>query len=184
MVFFTNGFFQLSYRMQDGRLWAGMGRAANNLGAVITGVASVSLLNGENHILTAVLALVLFVLISVTLLWYYSCTQIVKAPEAMESREMSAGQSRLERFAKYFDLTEREQEVLQLLLLSDDGMQEIADSLFVSRAMLYRHIAALNEKTGTRSRIGLIQFYYNWEEDKKYLSIGGNLPCKTERSSV
>ena len=184
VVFFTNGFFQLSYRMQDGRLWAGMGRAANNLGAVITGVASVSLLNGENHILTAVLALVLFVLISVTLLWYYSCTQIVKAPEAMESREMSAGQSRLERFAKYFDLTEREQEVLQLLLLSDDGMQEIADSLFVSRAMLYRHIAALNEKTGTRSRIGLIQFYYNWEEDKKYLSIGGNLPCKTERSSV
>lgn len=42
VVFFTNGFLQLSYRMQDGRLWAGMGRAANNLGAVITGVASVS----------------------------------------------------------------------------------------------------------------------------------------------
>ena len=167
VVFFTNGFLQLSYRMEDGRLWAGMGRAANNLGAVITGVASVSLLNGENHILTAVLALVLFVLISVALLWYYSCTQIVKAPEGMGSREMSAGQSRLERFAKYFDLTEREQEVLQLLLLSDDGMQEIADSLFVSRAMLYRHVSALNEKTGTRSRIGLIQFYYNWEEDKK-----------------
>ena len=156
-----------SYRMEDGRLWAGMGRAANNLGAVITGVASVSLLTGENHILTAVLALVLFVLISVALLWYYSCTQIVKAPEGMESREMSGSQSRLERFAKYFDLTEREQEVLQLLLLSDDGMQEIADSLFVSRAMLYRHVSALNEKTGTRSRIGLIQFYYNWEEDKK-----------------
>lgn len=157
VVFFTNGFLQLSYRMQDGRLWAGMGRAANNLGAVITGVASVSLLTGENHILTAVLAL----------LWYYSCTQIVKTPEEMESREMSGSQSRLERFAEYFGLTEREQEVLQLLLLSDDGMQEIADSLFVSRAMLYRHVSALNEKTGTRSRIGLIQFYYNWEEDKK-----------------
>lgn len=167
VVFFTNGFLQLSYRMQDGRLWAGMGRTANNLGAVITGVASVSLLTGENHILTAVLALVLFVLISVALLWYYSCTQIVKAPEEMESCEMSGSQSRLERFAEYFDLTEREQEVLQLLLLSDDGMQEIADSLFVSRAMLYRHVSALNEKTGTRSRIGLIQFYYNWEEDKK-----------------
>ena len=167
VVFFTNGFLQLSYRMQDGKLWAGMGRAANNLGAVITGVASVSLLTGEDHILTAVLALVLFVLISVALLWYYSCTQIVKAPEEMESREMSGSQSRLERFAESFGLTEREQEVLQLLLLSDDGMQEIADSLFVSRAMLYRHIAALNEKTGTRSRIGLIQFYYNWEEDKK-----------------
>lgn len=56
--------------------------------------------------------------------------------------------------------------------------------LFVSRTLLYRHISALNEKTGTRSRIGLIQFNYNWEENKKYLSIGGNLPCKTEISSV
>lgn len=203
VVFFTNGFFQLSYRMQDGKLWAGMGRAANNLGAVITAMASVSLLTGESHILTAVLALVLFVLISVSLLWYYNCTQIVigkvedgvaagqvlcpeaetggntvstgqpdgesgaETPGETERREMSGRQSRMQRFAECFDLTEREQEVLQILLLSDDGMQEIADSIFVSRAMLYRHIAALNEKTGTKSRIGLIQFYYNWEEDKK-----------------
>ena len=105
-----------------------MGRAANNLGAVITGVASISLLTEENHILTAVLALVLFVLISVALLWYYSCTQIVKAPEAMESREMAGSQSRLERFAESFDLTEREQEVLQLLLLSDDGMRDVVSA--------------------------------------------------------
>ena len=143
------------------------GKSGEQSGRCDTGVASVSLLTGEDHILTAVLALVLFVLISVALLWYYSCTQIVKAPEAMESREMAGSQSRLERFAESFDLTEREQEVLQLLLLSDDGMQEIADSLFVSRAMLYRHVSVLNEKNGTRSRIGLIQFYYNWEEDKK-----------------
>lgn len=171
VVFFTNGFIQLSYRMADGKMWAGMGRAANNLGAVITGVASVSLLNGDSHVLTAVLALVLFVFISGLLLWYYDCTQIVieKAPasEEAKSREVPDSRRRMQRFAECFGLTEREQEVLQILLLSDDGMQEIADSLFVSRAMLYRHVAALNEKTGTRSRIGLIQFYYNWEEEKK-----------------
>ena len=174
VVFFTNGFLQLSYRMQDGRLWAGMGRTANNLGAVITGVASVSLLTGENHILTAVLALVLFVLISVALLWYYDCTQIVIAGEetlkvggddetAGEENPGHTEKDKLERFADQYGLTEREEEVLEILLLSDDGMQEIADSLFVSRAMLYRHVTSLNEKTGTRSRIGLIQFYYNWE---------------------
>ena len=171
VVFFTNGFIQLSYRMAGGKMWAGMGRAANNLGAVITGVASVSLLNGDSHVLTAVLALVLFVFISGLLLWYYDCTQIVieKAPasEEAKSREVPDSRRRMQRFAECFGLTEREQEVLQILLLSDDGMQEIADSLFVSRAMLYRHVAALNEKTGTRSRIGLIQFYYNWEEEKK-----------------
>lgn len=208
VVFFTNGFIQLSYRMQDGKLWAGMGRAANNLGAVITGVASVSLLTGDSHVLTAALALVLFVLISVSLLWYYNCTQIVigkaesgaktggvtgiaverdlrqevgntgsagqpdgksgaETPKEMESPKTSGRQSRMQRFAECFGLTAREQEVLQILLLSDDGMQEIADSLFVSRAMLYRHVTALNEKTGTKSRIGLIQFYYNWDEEKK-----------------
>lgn len=188
VVFFTNGFIQLSYRMRDGKLWAGMGRVANNLGAVITGVASVSLLTGDSHVLTAVLALVLFVLISVSLLWYYNCTQIVikKAegagagnagqpdwesgaddPKEMESREISGSQSRMQRFAECFGLTEREQEVLQILLLSDDGMQEIADSLFVSRAMLYRHVSTLNEKTGTRSRIGLIQFYSSTITGKK-----------------
>ena len=184
VVFFTNGFFQLSYRMRDGKLWAGMGRAANNLGAVITGVASVSLLVGGNHVLTAILALVLFVLISVALLWYYHCTQIViektddgTATAAEENSRMLCdvpetegdigSRNRMQRFSECFDLTQREQEVLQILLLSDDGMQEIADSLFVSRAMLYRYVATLNEKTGTKSRIGLIQFYYNWEENKK-----------------
>ena len=40
-------------------------------------------------------------------------------------------------------------------------------NIMISRAMLYWHVSALNEKTGTKSRIGLIQFYYNWEEDKK-----------------
>ena len=25
----------------------------------------------------------------------------------------------------------------------------------------YRHIASLNEKTGTKARVGLLQFYYN-----------------------
>lgn len=51
-----------------------------------------------------------------------------------------------------------------MLLSSDDSVQEIADALFISRAALYRHIGSLNEKTETKSRIGLIQFYYGWNE--------------------
>ena len=44
--------------------------------------------------------------------------------------------------------------------------------------------SALNEKTGTRSRIGLIQFYYNWEEDKKYLLVESTLQNRNKFSII
>ena len=68
----------------------------------------------------------------------------------------------LEMFADSFSLTEREKEVLEVLLVSDENVQDIAETLMISRAALYRHIASLNEKTGTKSRIGLVQFYYRY----------------------
>ena len=37
----------------------------------------------------------------------------------------------------------------------------------ISRPVLYRHISSLNEKTGTKSRIGLLQFYYEWIPEKE-----------------
>jgi len=37
----------------------------------------------------------------------------------------------------------------------------------LSRPVLYRHIRSLNEKTGTQSRIGLLQFYYEWMPENK-----------------
>ena len=50
----------------------------------------------------------------------------------------------------------------QVILVSDENVQDIAETLMISRAALYRHIASLNEKTGTKSRIGLVQFYYRY----------------------
>ena len=66
------------------------------------------------------------------------------------------------RFAEKYRLTDREQEVLRELLESDESVQDIAGKLYISRTALYKHISSLNEKTDTRSRIGLIQFYYAW----------------------
>ena len=62
---------------------------------------------------------------------------------------------------------EEEQEVLKMLLASDEEVQGIANRLYISRAMLYRYISSLNKKTDTNSRIGLIQFYYTWKPEKK-----------------
>ena len=38
---------------------------------------------------------------------------------------------------------------------------------YVLGTMFYRYISALNKKTDTNSRIGLIQFYYTWKPEKK-----------------
>ena len=68
-------------------------------------------------------------------------------------------------FSEQFSLTDREQDVLKVLLESDENVQEIAEQILISRAALYRHITSLNEKTETKSRIGLLQFYYSWKKE-------------------
>ena len=67
----------------------------------------------------------------------------------------------LENASREYQLTPREREVLQALVTSDKTAQEIAHEIGMSRAAFYRHIASLNEKTGTKARVGLLQFYYN-----------------------
>ena len=52
-------------------------------------------------------------------------------------------------------------------LKSDKNVKEIAQELYISRAALYRHISNMNEKTDTKSREGLIKFYYQWEKSGK-----------------
>ena len=62
----------------------------------------------------------------------------------------------------YQNIKEREKEVLHALLFSDKDVQDIAESLFISRAALYRHISSINQKTNTNKRVGIIQYYYAW----------------------
>lgn len=66
VVYFTTGFMELSYYMYLPELWAGLGRVINNLGAVLTGTVSVSLLIENSGIALIIITLVLFVLISIT----------------------------------------------------------------------------------------------------------------------
>ena len=148
VVYFTTMFIQFSYNTDIPELWAGMGRAVNNAGAVITSFTSVLLLSSANTMIISVVALVLFVI-------------SVKEPVSTEP----AVNYKLERFVQAYSLTEREKEVLQVLTESDGNVSELASTLCMSRSALYRHISAINEKTDTSSRIGLIQFYYSWSEN-------------------
>lgn len=176
VVFFTTSFMDLSYKMKVPQVWAGLGRAVNNICAGLTGAFSLELIQSADSVVISIIALTLFALISVAIFTYTNQLRGDVDTEAgigKEEYEDSTGGMKNEddaehfrQFSETFKLTAREQEVLKLLLTSDDSVQNMAEQLFISRAALYRHISSLNEKTNTKSRIGLLQFYYAWADNK------------------
>ena len=162
VVFFTVSFMDLACYMKIPELWAGIGRAVNNICVVLTSALSVTLLSSKDSMVIIITALILFVLISIAIYVYQSQfggeeTKKDEQPVVDDTEKFSA-------FSEQFSLTDREQDVLKVLLESDENVQEIAEQLLISRAALYRHITSLNEKTETKSRIGLLQFYYSWKK--------------------
>lgn len=170
VVYFTTGFINVSYGMGWQALWAGAGRAINNIGAGIVGVISYVIVETPGIMAMSVTVIMLLVLISIAVFVLenlqkrqYRHYDEEKVTDVMKNT-VGGTSVDLERFSDVHHLTAREREVLQTLLVSDGSMQDIADSLFISRASLYRHVASMNEKTDTKSRVGLIQYFYGWHE--------------------
>lgn len=155
-VYFTTSFMEYALHTGHPVFWAGFGRAVNNIGAGLIGSVSIAVFAKKDAVLISIIAVVLFVCIHIALTLYSGWMHKINTAFAPEEKE----EQRFAHFAEQYHLTEREQEVLQVLLESDDSVQNIAEQLYISRAALYRHITSLNEKTHTRSRVGLIQFYY------------------------
>ena len=171
MVYFTTSFINISYNMDWPSLCTGAGRTVNNIGAGIVGIMTYVITETPGVMVMSILVIVLLVLISIAVFVldgiqkrqykHYDEENVIKDEGVEVRKEKDFGA-----FADKHRLTAREQEVLQKLLVSDGSVQDIADELYISRASLYRHISSMNEKTGTRSRVGLIQYYYGWSEDE------------------
>ena len=171
VVYFTTGFINVSYGMRWSALWSGAGRAVNNIGAGIVGIISYMLIDFPGIMVMSVVVILLLVLISIAVFVLenlqkeqyrrYDEEKVTKSAENSNARV----EVDFECFADAHHLTGREREVLQKLLVSDGSVQDIADELYISRASLYRHISSMNEKTGTKTRVGLIQYYYGWHEE-------------------
>lgn len=171
VVYFTTGFINVSYGMHWSALWSGAGRAVNNIGAGIEGIISYMLIDSPGIMVMSVVVILLLVLISIAVFVLenlqkeqyrrYDEEKVTKSAENSNARV----EVDFECFADAHHLTGREREVLQKLLVSDGSVQDIADELYISRASLYRHISSMNEKTGTKTRVGLIQYYYGWHEE-------------------
>lgn len=66
-------------------------------------------------------------------------------------------------FSTAFSLTDREQSVFDQLVNTEKSIQEIADSLFISRRTCQRYITSIYEKVDAKSRMGLYQSYIEWQ---------------------
>lgn len=171
VVYFTTGFINVSYGMRWPAFWTGAGRAVNNIGAGIVGIISYMMIDPPGIMVMSVVVILLLVLISIAVFVLenlqkkqyrrYDDEKVIESVKNSNARV----EVDFERFADTHHLTGREREVLQKLLISDGSVQDIADELYISRASLYRHISSMNEKTGTKTRVGLIQYYYGWYEE-------------------
>ncbi len=159
-VYFTVSFMEAAPKMKTPELWAGMGRTVNNLCSFAITEVTVYLLSFENDIVMTGVILVLFAAASV------SINLLVALEREEEEAKINDMPEKVELFAERFALTDREKEVLKGMLTWDGSVQEIAEHLSVSRAALYRYIGTLNEKTDTKGRVSLLQFYYEWNPKK------------------
>ena len=158
-VFFTTAFMEFARYTRIPELWAGLGRAVNNItAAAITG-GSLALLSSGNSIAAITIVLILFVTVSIVTALYTNKRKAFM-DEMLASDIMTMDDhERLQVFSKEYSLTARETEVFGLLVNTEDTLQVIAENLYISRRTLERYISAIYEKTGVKSRIGLIRIY-------------------------
>lgn len=189
-VYFASRFMIFACHTDKPALWAGMGRAVNNTAAVVVAGVSLYIMRAPQYV-TMITGVLLFAVTSVIVFAYHEQLRrgdteiyssvashnqenVYRKRQAEDKAEITVYETvkmtddeLLELFVQEFHLTPREGEVLDYLLHSDESMQEMAKQLAVSRAALYRHIANMNEKTQTKARMGLVQFYYSWMREKQ-----------------
>ena len=158
-VFFTASFMEIARYTKMPELWAGLGRAVNNLVAVVITGGALRLLHSGDSIAITTVELVIFVLASVAAFTYTNMRRSFFEKANAKDRDRLSDGERLKKLSEKYLLTPREAEVLGLLVNTEDGLQTIADSLYVSRRTLERYVSALYEKTGAKTRVGLVSLY-------------------------
>lgn len=183
VVFFTTKFAAISLYARWSYFWPCMGRVVNNVCSMLVTAPAVAIISSQNVLAAVGAALVMFVGIAITLLGQLGqraddvvmqdglplatddlggdLAPTCSDPEPVEAAELTSDE-RLDAFVTTFELTERERDILEALVVSDQSVQDIATTLFLSRSTLYRHISSINKKTGTASRVALINFFWSW----------------------
>ena len=155
LSYYNLAFWRIAPRTGWPELWAGMGRIATNLFSALLTLTPVSHLSMPAAIgVDAVLFGVLVVSMTVRGELTVARPAPPEAPEQTQEQKLHAYCSRCA-------FTPREAEVFERLITTDDDLQGIADSLYISRRMVQRYVSSIYEKTETKTRLGLFQSYMN-----------------------
>ena len=165
VTFFTTTFLQLAPRMRTPQLWAGMGRAANNLCAfTLSGVSMMLTQSGIAAVMIA--SLILFVLVSVAFIGagLFRLPSTVGEREAIQAGLAAAAAPTPEEVQAEFisrsGLTPREDEVLRAVTADERPLKQVADDLGISLRMVQRHLTSIYSKTDTQTRAGLTRAFF------------------------
>ena len=165
VMFLTLSFIDFAPKTKAPTLWAGMGRICRSFVISFTAVpvvyifeyfGSSSLVMGSCVLSIAVLLILLKDIISA----------MYAQKDTAENNDTISNEKALNLYCEYYGFTPRETEVFEKLIVTENGNQEIADELFISRRVLQRHVASIYEKTGTKNRIGLYQSYWDFTSKK------------------
>ena len=159
VVFFTASFMEIASYMKFPDLWAGLGRAVNNLAAVILSRSSLVLINSQGNLMVVVLVICLFVIVTI-IASTYSLQRKVLIEKLGESKiALFSKEEKLLKIKEQYTFTPREIEVFEYLTSTEDSVQDIANNMYISKRTLERYISSIYKKTGVKSRIGLLNIY-------------------------
>lgn len=164
VIFFTVMFCDFAPKTKHPELWVGMGRVVRCVFVSLTVMPVMQIYKAAGSAALVVISCALSIVLLLVLLPFI-VSALKKEPEIQA--ETPSHEELMQRFAKLYALTPRETEVLEKLLSTEEGVQEIADGLFISRRVLQRYISSVYKKTGTKSRIGLFQNYTKYIAETK-----------------
>lgn len=162
VAYFNLMFWNVAPRTRQPELWAGMGRIVSGVADCV--LAATPLAGLPLNVIIGIDILMFVVLVlSLAAGGYLLVGEPAGRKEEPEDQPELSPQQRLRLFAESCSLTPRETEVLEKLLTTEDGVQEIADSLYISRRMVQRYVSSIYEKTETKTRLGLFQRYISFK---------------------
>ena len=194
LMYFYSGFYVMYFTLSaivfaptthTPGLWSGIGRITRSLTAAAVVLLTSMIPESQNAFMIIICSCLLSMLLLVVF-WVDSGRGLIPNSHVMEEKDPSVApdnglkdrsekedikkperaneENLISEFAKRHGLTPRETDVLILLVTTEDGTQEIADTMIISRRVLQRYITSIYEKTGTKTRVGLIRKVLMGEE--------------------
>ena len=162
VMFVTAEFVSFSTQMDRQALWAALGRTTRSY-ATTFAVIPVALLYDAFGVVALVvagvilnMALLAVCVADTTLLARFRPPMLQEAdPQSPAAASIKLSDEDVRHYARDLGLTDRESEVLALLVTTEDTNDKMANDLGISRRTLQRHIASVYNKADVQSRIGL-----------------------------